>query len=101
MGSLAQAIRGIRTQPLVIIVIAATMTLCIGANAALFSVVDRVILAPLPYPNAARLLAIEDRHSANATSVTYGTFLDLESRLSTVESVAAMRSWQFNLTGGS
>ena len=92
-----QAIRLLRTQPTLTAVVTMTMVLCIGANAALFSVVDRVLLSPLPYPNSGRLVAIEDRHAMN---VTYGSFLDLEAEASTVEHVAAIRTWQFNLTGG-
>ncbi len=100
MRHIGQAIRLVRTQPMLSVVVTATMVLCIGANAALFSVIDRVLLSPLPYPNAGRLVSIEDSHSAEALTLTYATFLDLEAQTSTVEHVAAARSWQFNLTGG-
>jgi putative ABC transport system permease protein len=97
MRHVKQAIRLVRTQPTLTAVVTLTMVLCIGANASVFSVVDRVLVAPLPYPNSGRLVAIEDRHAMN---VTYGAFLDLEAHAATVEHVAAIRPWQFNLTGG-
>src|SRR4051812_38525422 len=76
------------------------MVLCVGANAALFSVVDRVLLSPLPFANAARLVAVEDRHTGDATNLAYATFLEVAARNSTLDQVAAIRGWQFNLTGG-
>jgi hypothetical protein len=46
----------------------ATLTVCIGANTAIFSAVDTLLLKPLPYPAADRLVAIHEtnwqRHEA-------------------------------------
>ncbi len=100
MHALTHALRGVRKQPLFAAVVVATVALGVGINAAMFSVVHRVLLAPLPFPTASRLLQIEDRHAASATNLAYATFLEIESGPGTLEHAAAWRAWQFNVTGG-
>jgi predicted permease len=52
------AVRLIRRTPLVSAVIVLTLALCIGANTAIFSVVDATLLRPLPYPEPERLVLV-------------------------------------------
>ncbi|HEX4014501.1 MAG TPA: ABC transporter permease [Candidatus Cybelea sp.] len=54
-------IRRLRRLPLLVAVVIASFALGIGANVAVFSVLDAVLIKPLPYPNAARLVVVEDR----------------------------------------
>ncbi|HVP47622.1 MAG TPA: ABC transporter permease [Bryobacteraceae bacterium] len=52
------ALRFLRRTPLVSTIIILTLALCIGANTAIFSVVDATLLRPLPYPEPNRLVQI-------------------------------------------
>jgi putative ABC transport system permease protein len=71
-----------------------TLALGIGANTAIFSVVDTVLLRPLPYKDPGRLVMIGDRApDGSASNVGYATFQDLRDRSRTVPEMAAIRSW--------
>ena len=56
MNDLRHAIRSLVRQPLFAVVVITTLTLGIGATAAIFHAVDRVVLHPLPYPDADRVV---------------------------------------------
>jgi putative ABC transport system permease protein len=58
LDQLRAAVRGVRHRRGVALTIVVTLTLGIGANSAIFSFVDAVLLRPLPYPDADRLVAV-------------------------------------------
>ena len=71
-----------------------TLTLGIGANAAVFTIVDTVLLRPLPYADPDRLVTVGDRNPEGFSSnVGFATVLDWRERSQTIESFAMMRSW--------
>jgi predicted permease len=98
MGTLLQDLRyGARMlwkSPGFTLVAVAALALGIGANTAIFSVVNAVLLRPLPYPEPERLVAAwgykdELRRS---TTVTYPDFVDWRDQTQTLEQVAAYQS---------
>ena len=77
-----------------------TLALGIGANTAIFSVVDAVLLKRLPYPDPARLVTIyENQQNEGEMSVAWANFVDWRDRISAFEAAAATRQDNFTLTG--
>jgi predicted permease len=77
-----------------------TLALGIGANTALFSVVNGVLLNPLPFPNPDQLVALYSKTEAVAqSSITYLNFLDWQKNNHSFSSLCAFRSENYNLTG--
>ena len=65
------------------------LALGIGANTAIFSVVNAVFLRPLPYPEAERLVEISETSGQNFMSVSYPNYLDWRSQVDVFEHLAA------------
>jgi predicted permease len=76
-----------------------TLALGIGANTVLFSVVNGVLLNPLPYPNPERLVAVAEKFPPfPEASIAYPNFLDWVRMNHTFEALAAYRHTGFNFT---
>jgi putative ABC transport system permease protein len=106
MGTLLQdvryGLRALRRNPGFAAVAVVTLSLGIGANTAIFSVVNGVLLRPLPYPNAERLYmlwhkALDGEYDRGAVSP--GNFDDWRSGSTTFSAMAAYRSTNASLTG--
>jgi predicted permease len=82
------------------IVAVLTLALGIGANTALFSVVNGVLLNPLPFPAPNQLVALyAKRVSFERASISYPNFLDWQRDNRSFASMAVFRPDDFNLTG--
>ena len=77
-----------------------TLALGIGANTALFSVVNGVLLNPLPYPDPDRLVAVYEKTADfERSSITYPNFLDWQKESHSFSALGAARSEEYNMTG--
>jgi ABC-type antimicrobial peptide transport system permease subunit len=77
-----------------------TLALGIGANSALFSVVNGVLLNPLPYPEPDRLISVYAKTSSfGNSSITYLNFLDWQKNNHSFSVMSARRNDDLFLTG--
>lgn len=77
-----------------------TLALGIGANSAIFSVVNAVILRPLPFRDAGRLVSIYEVFPGyDRYPFTVPDYLDYRERNRTLDQLAAYANWNANLTG--
>jgi predicted permease len=89
---LGYALRGLRRSPAATAVAALTFALGIGVNAAVFSLVDGVVLKPLPYGNAGRIVRIYERGPDRETgSVTIADFRDWREQSEAFDGMAVFR----------
>ncbi len=76
------------------------MGLAIGANTAIFSLVDAVLLESLPYPDPGRLFTISETSPVYPKiSLDYPDYLDWRTNQHSFEEIAVFRRDNFNLTG--
>ncbi len=77
-----------------------TLALGIGANTAIFSVVNGILINPLPFPESGQLVsAFESIPNFKNGSISYPNFVDWRRMNTTFSSIAAYRSTGFNLAG--
>ena len=94
------AIRMLTKSPGFTTVAALTLALGIGANAALFSVVNGVLLNPLPYPQSEQLVSLRQKTvDAQERPLSYPNFVDYERDNRTFTAIAGYRQEDFSLTG--
>ncbi|MGH9591699.1 MAG: permease prefix domain 1-containing protein, partial [Bryobacteraceae bacterium] len=91
--------RLLRRNPGFTAVVVLTLALGIGANAAIFSVVRAVLLDPLPYPNADRLVVIWNEYQGKPSDNSGPDYKDRLEQGHTLDSLAALRLRSMNLTG--
>lgn len=98
------ALRALRRQPVMSVVIILTFAVGIGANAATFGIADALLLRPFTIPNVDRLVVISES-SIDETypleSFTSASFTRLRTAaLTTLTPLTAMRAWEVNLAAG-
>jgi len=92
------AARRLRRAPGFTLAATATLALAIGANAALFALVDAVVLRPLPYPDAQRLVAVVEATEGSRSTIAPGNIADY--RVPAFESLAAWHFEEMDLSEG-
>lgn len=104
MGTLWQDLkhgfRVLRASPGFAAVAVLSLALGIGANTMIFSVVNAVLLNPLPFPDSARLVRLGESHANYKGNFTYASFHDLGDETESLENIAAARFWSDNITDG-
>lgn len=94
------ALRSLVRQPAFAMVAALTLALGIGATTSIFSVVEAVVLRPLPWPDADRLVQIHGTRGENREGgVVYLDFLDWRAGARSFEEMGVLRGQSINLTG--
>jgi putative ABC transport system permease protein len=98
---LRYALRQLRKNPGFAAVAVITLALGIGANTAVFSVIDAVMLRPLPFRDPSRLVVVKPTEPGRRDDidVSYPTFLDWRAQNHVFEGLSAFHTDDFTLTG--
>jgi putative ABC transport system permease protein len=93
--------RMLAKKPLFTIIAVMTLALGIGANTAIFSVVNAVLLRSLPYHNAKQLIILSSTStSGDRDGLSVPEAQDYQTRMQSLEDLTAFQSQSVNLTGG-
>src|SRR5215213_5978449 len=102
-GDIRYALRNLSKRPGFTIIAVTTLALGIGANTAIFSAINALLLKPLPFPELDRVVAIWDKLPSRGVlhnEVAMANYLDWQSQNKSFEQLAVYRWWSANLTGG-
>src|ERR1700712_2515167 len=102
MSTLRYAVRQLRKSPGFTFVAVLTLALGIGANTAIFTVVNAVLLSPLPFPDSDRLVLVQSRNcKKNQKGLGFppAGFRDVEKQVTSSDGIAAAHYNYDNLTG--
>jgi putative ABC transport system permease protein len=94
------AVRMLRKAPGFTLAAVLATALGIGANSAIFTVVKSVLLQPLPYPGAARIVNVDEAVGARSSSVSPPNFVDWRAQNRTLSALAAYNPATLTLSGG-
>src|SRR3954463_5752259 len=100
-SDLRYAARSFRNAPALTAVLILTLALGIGANTAIFSVIDAVLLRPTPLSNPDRLAMVweTDRNTGTTREpASFPDYLDFRAQTRTFQQVAAIMAGEVNLT---
>jgi putative ABC transport system permease protein len=102
LKDLRYAVRNLVTRPGFTVIAVVTLALGIGANTAIFSAINALLLKPLPLPEPERVVAIWDKVPSRGVvhnEVALANYLDWRSQSQSFEQLALYRWWSTNLTG--
>ena len=100
---LRQSLRIFRREPGLAAAVVITLALGIGANTALFALVEAVLLRPLPFDGAEALVVLRHRDVPTGLTkpdIALGDFVDLRARQRSLESLAGFSGYQSTFVGG-
>src|SRR6266850_494919 len=93
-------LRGLWRQPAFTIVAIFSLALGIGANTAIFSVVNGVLLNPLPYPQPEQLVTFhQSKPNFDMGAIPYPNFRDLQKENQTFSAMTISRGFAYSLLG--
>src|SRR5690349_22466838 len=99
LQDLIHSVRSLRKSPGLASIAILTLTLGIGANTALFSIVNGVLLNPLPYPKPDQLVTLdESKPNFEQGSISFPNFRDWRNENRTFSAMAIARPYSFTLT---
>jgi hypothetical protein len=97
---LRYALRQLRKAPGFTAVVIMTLALGVGANTALFSVINGVLLNPLPFPQPDQLVTLhESKPNFDRGSISFPNFRDWQNDNRSFSSIAVSRPYALSLTG--
>jgi putative ABC transport system permease protein len=102
-GDIRYALRSLLKRPGFTLIAVVTLALGIGANTAIFSAINALLLKPLPFPELDRVVAIWDKMPSRGVlhnEVTLANYLDWQAQNKSFEQLAIYRWFSANLTGG-
>ena len=102
-GPAVRASGSLRKQPVFTLVAVLTLTLGIGANTAIFSLLYQILLRPLPYPNADRLVFVWNSYpgiNLDQASVSIPDYLDRKTQAPAIEDATLFTNRTANLNEG-
>ena len=102
MGDIRYALRNLLRRPTFTLIAVVTLALGIGANTAIFSAINALLLKPLPFPQLDRVVAVWDKMPSRGVmhnEVAFGNYVDWQSQTQSFEQLALYRWWNANLTG--
>ncbi len=102
LRDVSQAARSLRKTPGFTVTAVVTLALGIGATAAIFSVVNAVLLRPLPYPEADRLVHVaQDMRARNVVDfpIAPGDFHDFRQMTNTFEAIGSVFTFRQTFAG--
>jgi predicted permease len=100
MQDLKFAIRMLAKSPGFTLVAVLTLALGIGANTAIFSIVNAVLLRPLPFQDSSQLVLLRETYKGvGNVSVSYPNFLDWRQQSHSFSAMAVVNNVAFNLSG--
>ena len=98
---LGYAWRALRARPAFTLTVVTLMAVAIGANAAIFSLINSVLLSPLPFRDPSRLVTVTGtRTGSQQEPFSIADFLDVRARARAFDALAPAFQWSANLTGG-
>jgi predicted permease len=96
----AVSLRQFARAPLITVIAIITLALGIGANTAIFGIVHAVLLQPLPFRNADRMVAVHETRQGNENTVGPGQYTEWTRRTRVFESLSAYTSSAMSLVEG-
>ena len=102
LSDIRYALRNLLRRPAFTLIAVVTLALGIGANTAIFSAINALLLKPLPFPQLDRVVAIWDNLPSRGlmhNEVAVANYLDWQSQSQSFEQLALYRWWSANLTG--